>query len=167
MQHRGQGWHAGDRERGKPCHCHGRTPPAQAMARHQVDGGRQHRQRGWGVGIGLGGFYRAHKRKPPFWANDATHHAPFGAFLLHRAGQVGVCEPDVWIMRAANRGIMTEGMPPHPFRHLPDSCPFPPKQTRAGRAIYEDHPCRVGDCSLHCSDRRLAGFAGTGKSSPP
>lgn len=141
--------------------------PAQAVARHQTDGGRQHRQTGWGVGIGLGGFYRAHNRKPPFWANDAPHSAPFGAFLLRRAGQVGVCEPYVWIMRAANRGIMTEGMPPHPFRHLPDSCPSPPN--RHGRGAQYTWPIRQGwaTASLHCSDRRQAGFAGTGKSPPP
>lgn len=120
-----------------------------------------------GHGYLAGGFYRTHKSAIAFLALMTRR-------TMHRLVLFGGIGPARWVfvsvvcdLRAASRGIMTEGVPPHPFRHLPDSCPSPPNRHKAGRAIYVAHPARVGHCSLHCSDRRQTGFAGAGKSLPP
>ena len=120
-----------------------------------------------GHGYLAGGFYRTHKSAIAFLALMTR-------CTMHRLVLFGGIGPARWVfvsvvcdLRAASRGIMTEGVPPHPFRHLPDSCPSPPNRHKAGRAIYVAHPARVGHCSLHCSDRRQTGFAGAGKSLPP
>ena len=66
-------------------------PTPELAAQHRADAGSDAGEQSVAVEVWLAVLLRSQEKHALSGVDGATHHAPFGALLLYRADQMGVC----------------------------------------------------------------------------